>query len=86
MLPWTPTGIPQRYKNERIPCFHRRCHELHLPRISWLTGQHIVSPLQGMPTNAVCLGYTRTLLRIIKERKPVYMAAAFESRGLFPHA
>ena len=41
----------------------------------------IVSP-SGMPTNAV-LGYTRTLLRIIKERKPVYMAAAFETGGSF---
>jgi DNA polymerase-1 len=35
-----------------------------------------------MPTNAV-LGYTRTLLRIIKERKPMYMAAAFETGGSF---
>src|SRR5207244_13296876 len=36
----------------------------------------ITSP-NGMLTNAV-LGYLRTLLRIIKERKPEYMAAAFE--------
>src|SRR5262245_53677982 len=36
----------------------------------------ITSP-DGMLTNAV-LGYLRTLLRIIKERKPDYMAAAFE--------
>jgi DNA polymerase-1 len=36
----------------------------------------ITSP-DGMLTNAV-LGYLRTLLRIIKERKPEYMAAAFE--------
>jgi len=36
----------------------------------------ITSP-QGMLTNAV-FGYLRTLLRIIKERKPEYMAAAFE--------
>src|SRR5881396_3612925 len=36
----------------------------------------ITSP-SGMLTNAV-LGYLRTLLRIIKERKPEYMAAAFE--------
>jgi DNA polymerase-1 len=43
--------------------------------------ESIVSP-KGMPTNAV-LGYTRTLLRIIKERKPVYMAAAFESGSSF---
>src|SRR5438046_5346152 len=37
---------------------------------------NIVSP-SGMLTNAV-LGYLRTLLRIIKERKPEYMAAVFE--------
>jgi 5'-3' exonuclease len=37
---------------------------------------NITSP-KGMLTNAV-LGYLRTLLRIIKERKPEYMAAAFE--------
>src|SRR5262245_59495859 len=36
----------------------------------------IVSPA-GMLTNAV-LGYLRTLLRIIKERKPEYMVSAFE--------
>jgi DNA polymerase-1 len=35
-----------------------------------------------MPANAV-LGYTRTLLRIIKEHKPVYMAAAFETGSSF---
>jgi DNA polymerase-1 len=35
-----------------------------------------------MLTNAV-LGYTRTLLRIIKERKPEYMAAAFEKNTSF---
>jgi DNA polymerase-1 len=33
-------------------------------------------------TNAV-LGYLRTLLRIIKERKPEYMAAAFEKNTSF---
>jgi 5'-3' exonuclease len=43
--------------------------------------ESIVSP-SGMPTNAV-LGYTRTLLRIIKERKPAYMASAFETGGSF---
>src|SRR5438477_10567347 len=37
---------------------------------------NIVSP-SGMLTNAV-LGYLRTLLRIIREHKPEYMAAAFE--------
>jgi 5'-3' exonuclease len=42
---------------------------------------NITSP-NGMLTNAV-LGYTRTLLRIIKERKPEYMAAAFEKNTSF---
>jgi DNA polymerase I len=37
---------------------------------------NITSP-KGILTNAV-LGYLRTLLRIIHERKPEYMAAAFE--------
>jgi DNA polymerase I len=36
----------------------------------------------GMLTNAV-LGYLRTLLRIIKERRPEYMAAAFEGGTSF---
>jgi DNA polymerase-1 len=36
----------------------------------------------GMRTNAV-LGYLRTLLRIIKERKPPYMCAAFEEGDSF---
>src|SRR5438445_8756521 len=42
---------------------------------------NIVSP-SGMLTNAL-LGYLRTLLRIIKERKPQYMAAAFEKNKSF---
>ena len=42
---------------------------------------NITSP-KGMLTNAV-LGYLRTLLRIIKERKPEYMAAAFEKNTSF---
>jgi DNA polymerase-1 len=42
---------------------------------------NITAP-SGMLTNAV-LGYLRTLLRIIKERKPEYMAAAFEGGGSF---
>jgi DNA polymerase-1 len=42
---------------------------------------NIMSP-KGMLTNAV-LGYLRTLLRIIKERKPEYMAAAFEKDTSF---
>src|SRR5262249_35056906 len=37
---------------------------------------NITSP-DGMPTNAI-LGYVRTLVRIIREHKPEYMAAAFE--------
>jgi DNA polymerase-1 len=41
----------------------------------------IVAP-SGMPTNAV-LGYVRTLLRIIKERKPGYLVSAFEGDGSF---
>src|SRR5438128_1654295 len=41
----------------------------------------IVSP-SGLLTNAV-LGYLRTLLRIIKERKPEYMVAAFEHNTSF---
>ncbi len=45
---------------------------------------NIVSP-SGMLTNAV-LGYLRTLLRIIKERKPEYMAAAFERDTSFRKA
>lgn len=36
----------------------------------------------GMPKNAV-LGYTRTLLRILKEQQPEYMVAAFESHRSF---
>jgi DNA polymerase-1 len=42
---------------------------------------NITSP-NGMLTNAV-LGYLRTLLRIIKERKPEYMAVAFEGDTSF---
>ena len=42
---------------------------------------NITAP-SGMLTNAV-LGYLRTLLRIIKERKPEYMAAAFERNTSF---
>ncbi|HEY2384115.1 MAG TPA: 5'-3' exonuclease H3TH domain-containing protein [Terriglobia bacterium] len=45
---------------------------------------NIISP-RGMLTNAV-LGYLRTLLRIIKERKPEYMAAAFERDTSFRSA
>src|SRR4051812_34565963 len=42
---------------------------------------NIVAP-SGMLTNAV-LGYLRTLLRIIKERQPEYIAAAFEGGTSF---
>jgi DNA polymerase-1 len=45
---------------------------------------NIVAP-SGMLTNAV-LGYLRTLLRIIRERKPEYMAAAFEGETSFRNA
>src|SRR2546422_10746018 len=45
---------------------------------------NITSP-SGMLTNAV-LGYLRTLLRIIKERKPEYIAAAFEKDTSFRKA
>jgi DNA polymerase I len=41
----------------------------------------ILAP-DGMLTNAV-LGYLRTLLRIIKEHRPEYMAAAFENDTSF---
>jgi len=41
----------------------------------------ITSPA-GMPTNAV-LGYLRTLLRIIRERKPEYLVSAFEGDTSF---
>ena len=43
--------------------------------------ENITAP-NGMLTNAI-LGYLRTLLRIIKERKPEYMVAAFESDTSF---
>src|SRR5262245_12094611 len=42
---------------------------------------NITAP-SGMLTNAV-LGYLRTLLRIIKERKPSHMVAAFEGDTSF---
>lgn len=45
---------------------------------------NITSP-RGILTNAV-LGYLRTLLRIIKERKPEYMASAFERDTSFRSA
>jgi DNA polymerase I len=41
----------------------------------------LISP-SGTLTNAV-LGYTRTLLRILKERRPEYMVAAFEGPTSF---
>jgi DNA polymerase-1 len=39
----------------------------------------------GMPKNAI-LGYTRTLLRILKEHEPEFMVAAFEGHGSFRSA
>jgi DNA polymerase-1 len=43
--------------------------------------QDITTP-SGMPKNAV-LGYTRTLLRILKEHRPEFVIAAFESPTSF---
>jgi 5'-3' exonuclease len=43
----------------------------------------VASP-SGMPKNAI-LGYTRTLLRILKEHQPDYMVAAFEGATSFRH-
>jgi DNA polymerase-1 len=39
----------------------------------------------GMPKNAI-LGYTRTLLRILKDHEPEFRVAAFEGRGSFRSA
>lgn len=36
----------------------------------------------GMPNNAI-IGYTRTLLRILKEQQPDFLVAAFESKTSF---
>jgi 5'-3' exonuclease len=44
----------------------------------------IASP-SGIPTNAI-LGYLRTLLRIIKERRPQYLVSAFEGDTSFRNA
>jgi DNA polymerase-1 len=44
-----------------------------------------VTAPSGMPTNAI-LGYTRTLLRILKEQRPEYIAAAFEGATSFRNA
>jgi 5'-3' exonuclease len=41
-----------------------------------------ITTKSGMPKNAI-VGYTRTLLRILKEHQPEYMVAAFEGRGSF---
>ena len=38
----------------------------------------------GMPNNAI-LGYTRTLLRILKEQQPEFLTAAFETPSSFRH-
>jgi len=43
--------------------------------------QDVLTPA-GLPKNAV-LGYTRTLLRILKEHQPEYIVAAFESPTSF---
>jgi DNA polymerase-1 len=44
-----------------------------------------ITARSGMPTNAV-FGYARMLLRIIRERKPEYIAAAFEGDTSFRNA
>ena len=41
-----------------------------------------ITTAAGMPKNAI-LGYTRTLLRLLKEQRPVFMVAAFESATSF---
>jgi len=46
---------------------------------------HSIAAPSGMLTNAV-LGYLRTLLRIIKERKPEYLVSAFEGDTSFRRA
>lgn len=43
--------------------------------------QDITTP-SGMPKNAIW-GYTRTLLRLLKEQQPEFIVAAFESFGSF---
>jgi DNA polymerase-1 len=41
-----------------------------------------ITTASGMPKNAI-LGYTRTLLRILKEHQPEFAVAAFESKTSF---
>ncbi len=53
----------------------------YIHRAYYALPNDILSP-GGTPTNAI-LGYLRTLLRIIKEHKPEYMAAAFEKDASF---
>src|SRR5262249_57892887 len=53
----------------------------YIHRAYYSLPDNITSP-DGLLTNAV-LGYLRTLLRIINERKPEYMAAAFEKDTSF---
>ena len=50
-------------------------------RAYYAVPQDITTPA-GVPKNAV-LGYTRTLLRILKEQQPVFMVAAFEGPRSF---
>ena len=50
---------------------------------------HAIAPLsnsKGMPTHAI-YGFTNILLRVIREKKPTYMAMAFDLKGpTFRHA
>ena len=45
---------------------------------------HAITPLttsQGLPTHAV-FGFMNILRRILREKNPVYLAVAYDSRGL----
>src|SRR5262245_26603909 len=44
-----------------------------------------VSTPSGIPKNAI-VGYTRTLLRLLKEQRPDFLVAAFESHSSFRNA
>src|SRR5687768_13333436 len=50
-------------------------------RAYYAVPQDIMTPA-GVPKNAV-LGYTRTLLRLLKEQQPEFMVAAFEGPRSF---
>ena len=50
-------------------------------RAYYAVPQDITTPA-GMPKNAI-LGYTRTLLRLLKEQQPEFIVAAFDGPGSF---